>query len=352
MDEREGTAAVMGSTGEWAVSPWVAAQAGGIGWGLQAFAAPDDPRPGASVLAAGQWAERLGFDAFFIGDHPAYATECWIHLAYLAAITERIHLGSVVNCVLYRHPVMLARLAADLDHLSDGRLILGLGIGWNATEFAQLGQPFPPVAERQLALEETVAILRGVWGDAPFTFAGRVFSTTDERVFPPPKQQPAPPLIIAGAGEQVTLRQVARFADACNFGAGTQVGGVRTVDDVRHKLEVLRSHCRELGRPYEQILKTHFTGWLILAEDDAAVAAKVARYYPNGIPDQLRPSRIVGTPEVAIAYYQALVDAGIEYFVVQTLDASDQETIELLAKRVVPNVRARWSETAAETAGG
>lgn len=320
------------------VSPWVAAQSGRIGWGIQAFALPDDPNPTARVLAAGRLAERLGFDAFFIGDHPAYATECWVHLAALAVTTERIRLGSVVNCVLYRHPVMLARLAADLDNLSQGRLILGLGIGWNSAEFAQLGLPFLSVRERQDALEETIAIIHGVWGDAPFTFAGRHFSTRDERVTPSPLQRPSPPLVIAGAGERVTLRQVARFADACNFGAGVQVGGVRTFDDVRHKLDVLRHHCVELGRPYEQILKTHFTGWLMLADDEDAVAAKVARYYPEGIPEELRASRIVGTPEVAIAYYQALVEAGIEYFVVQTLDAGDQETIRILAERVAPQV--------------
>lgn len=327
-----------GSTEPWSVSPWVVAQRGRIGWGVQAFAYADDPHPSDSVLAAGRLAEQLGFGAFFIGDHPAYATECWVHLAALAVTTDRIRLGSVVNCVLYRHPVMLARLAADLDHLSDGRLILGLGIGWNAEEFAQLGMAFPPARERQAALEEAIAIVRGVWGDAPFTFAGRTFSTTDERVVPPPVQQPAPPLIIAGAGEKFTLRQVARFADACNFGAGVQVGGVRTFDDVRRKLAVLRRHCGEFGRPYEQILKTHFTGWLMLAEDEAAVDAKVARYYPDGIPDELRASRIAGPPEVAIAYFQALVEAGIEYFVVQTLDAADTETFRLLAEQVMPHV--------------
>jgi alkanesulfonate monooxygenase SsuD/methylene tetrahydromethanopterin reductase-like flavin-dependent oxidoreductase (luciferase family) len=320
------------------VSSWVAAQRERVGWGVQAFALPEDPTPSRTVLAAGRLAETLGFDAFFIGDHPAYATECWLHLAVLADSTERIRLGSIVNCVLYRHPVMLARLAADLDHLSAGRLLLGLGIGWNATEFAQLGLPFPPVPERQAALEEAIAILHGVWGDEPFTYAGRFFWTEEERVAPPPVQQPAPPLIIAGAGERVTLRQVARLADACNFGAGRQVGGVRTFDDVRHKLAVLRRHCDEVGRPYEAILKTHFTSWLMLAEDEAAVAAKVARYYPADIPEELRASRIVGTPDVAVDYYQGLVDAGIEYFVVQTLDAGDTETIELLAERVAPNV--------------
>jgi alkanesulfonate monooxygenase SsuD/methylene tetrahydromethanopterin reductase-like flavin-dependent oxidoreductase (luciferase family) len=324
-----------------AVSPWVAAHADRIGWGLQAFALPDDREPAKRVLKAGRLAEELGYDAFFIGDHPAYATEAWLHLAVLAATTERIRLGSIVNCVAYRHPVMLARLAADLDNLSGGRLVLGLGIGWNAAEFAQLGLPFPSVRARQEMMDEAVAILGGVWGDVPFSIAGKHYTTTDERIAPPPAQRPAPPLLVAGAGERVTLRQVARYADAANFGASPQVGGVRTPEDVRRKLDVLRRHCHDLGRPYSSILTTHFTGWLMLAPDEAAAQAKLDRYYPDGLPEEMRASRIAGPPETAIAYYRSLVAAGIRYFVVQILDAGDTETIRLLAEEVVPHVSAK-----------
>lgn len=318
---------------------WVEEHRGRISFGLQVFARPDDPAPTSSVLAAGQLAEDLGYDAFFIGDHPAYATERGVHLAAVAAATRRVRLGSVVNCVGYRHPVLLARLAADLDHISNGRLILGLGIGWNAAEFAQLGLPFPAVPDRQAALEEAITIIRGVWGPEPFTFHGLHYATVAERVAPAPLQRPGPPLLIAEAGERVTLRQVARFADACNFGPGANSGSARTADAVRRKLAVLRRHCDELGRPYDDILRTHFTTWLMLATDEAAAQAKLDRYYPHGLSADQRLARVVGTPEMAVAYYQALADAGIQYFVVQIPDASDVETIRLLATDVAPHVK-------------
>ncbi len=320
---------------------WVDEHRDRIGFGLQVFPRPDDPAPARRVLEAGHLAEALGLDAFFIGDHPAYAPEPWLHLAALAATTERIRLGSIVSCALYRHPVMTARLAADLDHLSSGRVLLGLGIGWNAAEFAQLGILFPPVPERQAALEEAIAIIRGVWGPASFSFQGRHFSTSDEQVIPPPKQTGGPPLIIAGGGERVTLRQVARFADACNFGPGHATGQVRSPDDIQRKLAVLRQHCDDVCRPYTDILRTHFTTWLMLAEDEAGARVKLDRYYPEGLDEEKRFSRVALTPDAAVAYYQALADVGMQYFVIQTLDASDTETIRLLATEVAPRVVAR-----------
>jgi alkanesulfonate monooxygenase SsuD/methylene tetrahydromethanopterin reductase-like flavin-dependent oxidoreductase (luciferase family) len=319
--------------------PWVVERRGRVTFGLQAFARPDDPEPGRRVVAAGQLADRLGLDAFYIGDHPARAPDPWPHLAVIAATTQRIRLGSVVACALYRHPMMTARLAADLDHLSGGRAVLGLGIGWDEPEFGELGLPFPPVRERQAMLEETLDIIDGVWGEVPFSYSGAHYHVTDARIAPAPLQQPRPPLLIAGAGERVTLRQVARRADACNLGASPQIGGVRTVDDVRHKFAVLRRHCAETGRPYDDILRTHFTPWLLLSETEAAAAAKLRRYYPDGLTEQQQATRIWGTPERVAAYYQELADAGVQHFVCQSLDAADIETFELLATAVAPLVR-------------
>src|SRR5215216_4412671 len=172
-----------------------------VGWGLQAFALPDDPDPAPRLMAAGRHADTLGFDAFFLGDHPAYAPEVWLHLGALAVQTSRVRLGSVVLCSGYRPPVLTARLAADLDNLSGGRVILGLGHGWNATEFAQLGLDFPPVPQRQAALTESIEIIRGVWGSEPYSYRGQFHTTERERVVPPPVMQPSPPIILAGAGE-------------------------------------------------------------------------------------------------------------------------------------------------------
>lgn len=326
------------------IHPWVERNRHRVGFGLQVFARPDDPAPGERLLAAGLLADELGLDAFLLGDHPAYAPEPWLHLGALAALTERIQLGSVVACAGYRPPVLTARLAADLDNLSGGRHILGLGIGWNETEFAQLGLPFPSIPERQGALEETIAILRGVWAPHPFTYHGRYRMTEAEQIVPPPRHPMGPPLLLAGAGERVALRLVARYADACNFGPGHATALARTPDEVARKLAVLRRHCDEIGRPYETILRTHFTTWLMLAETESLARAKLDRYYPAGINEEQRYSRVATTPDGAVAYYQALVEAGMDYFVVQSLDAADTETIRLLANEVAPRLRPRASE--------
>jgi len=326
--------------------PWVEDHRTRVGFGLQVFPSDTKTDPGRHLLAAGQLAETLGFDAFFTGDQPSWGLESWLHLAVLAVKTERIRLGTNVTCIFYRQPVMLARMAADLDNLSQGRLILGLGCGWDANEFARFGMPFPPVRERQEALEEADTIIRGVWGAEPFTFSGRYFSTTGAHVTPLPLQQPGPPLLIGGGGERVTLGQVARYADACNlfsFGTGSVGSGAPTADGIRHKLAVLRQHCDALGRPFGSVLRTHITGWLILAENEAAIQAKLQHYFPDGVEQRFSGPWsgfvFAGTPEQAIPYYQELVEAGIQYFIVETLDAADEETIRLLAEQVMPAIK-------------
>jgi alkanesulfonate monooxygenase SsuD/methylene tetrahydromethanopterin reductase-like flavin-dependent oxidoreductase (luciferase family) len=320
--------------------PWVDGFRHRVGWGLQAFALPKDPAPAANILAAGRAADALGLDAFFIGDHPAYAPDAWLHLGVLAVQTTSIRLGSVVLCSGYRPPVLNARLAADLDNLSEGRVILGLGHGWNAKEFAQLGLPYPPVPARQEALEEAVQIIRGVWGAQPFTYHGKHHFTVDEQVTPPPVQQPGPPLILAGSGEKTALRLVAKYADACNFGSGHATGLVRTFDDVRRKNDILDRYCLDECRDPGSVLRSHFTSWLMLAPTEKEAIAKRNRYYPNGLSEEQQYSRVIGTPEQAAAYYQGLFDAGMQYFVVQILDATDLETVELLAKDLAPRVSA------------
>jgi alkanesulfonate monooxygenase SsuD/methylene tetrahydromethanopterin reductase-like flavin-dependent oxidoreductase (luciferase family) len=325
---------------KWQTHPWVESFHNRVGWGLQAFALPGDSSPASSILSAGRAADALGLDAFFIGDHPAYAPDAWLHLGVLAVQTSTIRLGSVVLCAGYRPPVLNARLAADLDNLSGGRAIFGLGHGWNANEFAQLGLPYPPVAERQEALEETVQIIRGVWGPLPFTFHGKHHFTVAEHVAPPPVQRPGPPLILAGSGEKRALRLVAKYADACNFGSGHATGLVRSFDEVRRKNDILDGYCHDEGRDPSSLLRSHFTSWLMLAPTEAEAIAKRDRYYPNGLNEEQQHSRVVGTPEQVAAYYQGLVNAGMQYFVVQILDAADLETVDLLAKELVPRVLA------------
>jgi len=317
---------------------WVKARQDRFGFGLQVFALPEDPEPTKHVLRAGLLAEELGFDAFFIGDHPGYATEPWIHLAAIAAQTNRIGLGSVVNCVHHRHPAMVARLAGDMDHISHGRFILGLGVGWNEPEFRQLGIPFPPVKERQEALDEALQIITAMFGPEPVTIHGKHWWTEGGHYQIPTVQQPRPPIIIAGSGEKKTLRHVARYAEACNFGPGRNVGSVHGAEGIQAKLAVLRRHCEEVGRPYDDILRTYFTSWAMVAPTEKEAFAKRDRYYPNGLTEEQKITRIVGSPEQVAAYYQSVADAGMQYVVIQVLDAADEETFRLLGTEVIPNV--------------
>ncbi len=320
--------------------PWVEKYRERIGFSVQGGATATDPDPNGVVMRAGLLTEEVGLDGFFIADHPGNSPEAFVHLAALAQETRTIELGSVVCCIYHRHPVMFARQIADLDQLSQGRAVIGLGIGWNGPEFARLGMTLPPIPERQSAMEEYVAIIDGAYGHEPFTYRGETFSTENTEIYPRPVQHPRPPILIAGAGERVTLRQVAQYADACNFGASSNTGGIRGAEDVARRYTVLKQHCDAVGRPYDDILRTHFTSWVFVAETERDVMAKKARYFPDGLTEEQEYTRIFGTPEQIVAYCAELVDAGVQYFVMQTQDASDIETIELLGREVAPRVRA------------
>ena len=320
--------------------PWVESVRDRVQFALQATAARSKGEQGQALLKAGQLAERYGYDAFFLGDHPAWAPECWLHLAVVASHTRRIRLGQMVAAAPYRTPLMTARLQSDLDRLSGGRSVLGLGIGWNAAEhglgtneFDRMGLPYPPAASRQAALDEAITIIRGVWGQSPFSYQGSHYRVVDARV-DPPVQEGGVPFVIAGGGTR-TLAQLARLGDICNFGPGP-AGNVNSPDDARNRLEVLARQCEIAGREYSDILRTHFTHWLVLAPDQAGVAAKLARYFPQGLDDFWGKYLVAGTPESIAPHYQAFIDAGIQYFVVQTLDPDDEESIALATSALEP----------------
>jgi alkanesulfonate monooxygenase SsuD/methylene tetrahydromethanopterin reductase-like flavin-dependent oxidoreductase (luciferase family) len=278
-------------------------------------------------------------------------------MAALAVSTTTIRLGPLVDCVCYRSPALLARQAADVDRLSGGRLILGIGCGWVEPEFGWLSLPFPPARQRQEMLAEAIDIIHGLWGIAvgsadapdrsfrdpilglegppPLAYHGEHYRLDGGLIRLGPIQSPRVPVMIAGAGERVTLRQVARYADAANIGLDATPGATRTVAEIRHKLAVLRRHCEEVGRPYESILVTHFTNPVLLAESSAALAAKRDR-----LPATYRNAEgLFGTPDDALAFFQPLVDAGVRYFITHLTTYDDLETAQLLATKVIPALR-------------
>ncbi|MCO5221421.1 MAG: LLM class flavin-dependent oxidoreductase [Thermomicrobiales bacterium] len=289
--------------------------------------------------------EELGFDAVFLGDHPVWTPDVYLHLAAMAMVTERISLGPIVAAAPYRNPVVSARLVSDLDRLSNGRAVNGLGIGWNASEwemgrneFDMLGIPYPPTSARQDQLEEYITIMRGAWHAPPFTFEGQHYQITEASISPP-VQQPEPPLLIAGGGKR-TLGQAARFADMVNFGPGP-AGGTAGPQLAAERLGVLREQCAAIGRNPDHILTSSFEHWLVVAPDQAALDRKIAKYFPDGISGFWGAGLVAKTVEGTIDYYQEFIDAGIEYFVFQSLDIFDRETLELVEFEVEPVLHAR-----------
>ena len=323
--------------------PWVAQADERVRWSVQMVLGADGL---GRLTETARLVEQLGIDGFYIFDHPTLQADPWTCLSAVAAVTSRVDLGSVVNCVPYRHPAMLARLAADVDNLSNGRFVLGLGIGWLVPEFAALGAAHTPHADRFAALEEAWAIIQGAWGPEKFAFHGEHYATEGLRVQPPPVRQPRPPLLIGGSGEQRSLRLVARLAEACNITevehtpAGMADAGGPAI--IRHKLDVLRRHCEAEGRDPDEILRTHFRIKLVIAPTESAANAKLEHLLalPSTSPGTRRAQRsafTVGTPDQVVRHYQALVDAGIQAFFAQ-VDSEDEETLHLLAAEVMPRV--------------
>ena len=174
-------------------------------------------------------------------------------------------------------------------------MILGLGIGNHEKEFAKLGIPFLPVSERQEALAEAMQIIEGLWGSTPFTYNGKYFQVREANVRPGPVQQPHVPVLLAGGGERVTLRQVAQFADIANFAADKRVGNAFTPSDIVRKYAVLRQHCETLGRTYDSILRSYSAVPVLLAETQARLAAKLEAI-PAHIRQGYATSTVAGTP--------------------------------------------------------
>jgi alkanesulfonate monooxygenase SsuD/methylene tetrahydromethanopterin reductase-like flavin-dependent oxidoreductase (luciferase family) len=312
------------------VHPWVAEGARRVRFGVIATGLGD----WGAARACAQAVEGLGFDSLWTGDHPAFGTAGWPTLGALAQATRTLRLGTLVSCVAYWNPVVLATLAADVDRLSGGRFVLGLGSGDMAPEFAQLGLAWPPGPARQAVLEDALRIVRPLLRGEAVSYQGE--HSRARGVSPRPvAQRPYLPLLVAGGGERTTLRFAARYADASNLGAASWAGGAFTPADARRKLAALRRHCAEAGRPAGAVLPTAVVALFLGASPEAA-RAKL-----DGFPPALRAFAerlpVVGTPEEVALALRALVGAGFRYLIC-LLPATDTEALELLARRVVPAV--------------
>lgn len=311
-------------------------------FGIQA-GVPDTP------LAARRdyWreAERLGYDWASVSDHfitnPVFGArdtdpwnEAWTSLAALAAATERIHVGVLVTSVGYRHPALLAKMAATLDVISDGRLEFGIGAGYLEAEYRMYGLPFPPAAVRIAQMDEAIRVCKLLWTRERADFAGEHFTLTDAVCAPKPIQKPYPPIWIGGGGERKTLRVVAEHADGWSAYPAP-------IPQMQHKLEVLRGHCEAVGRDYDAIRKQ--LGCVpIVRTDPAQVEEEVARFAAERQvpPERARQMALAGTPEEVAAALAPYLGIGFDMFVALERVPLDYETLRLFIQEVAPRLRA------------
>lgn len=293
-----------------------------IGLQVPTFTWPDGPQSiGATFGRIAERAERAGLYSLWTMDHvlgpPAVGSidlavlEGWSALAFAAGRTSQIKLGVLVTAVNFRHPGLLVKTATTLDVLSGGRSYFGIGSAWFAEENPAYGIPFPSLKERFERLEETVQIALQMWSGDERPYAGKHYQLARPLNSPQPLQRPHPPILIAGGGEQKTLRLVARYADACNF--FTHGGS----EELRHKLAILREHCEAIGRPYEQIEKTAHSVLLQFTRDG-------------------RDGTI--SPAQAIDSFAELAELGISHIILSLANVHEPEALELLATEIIPQV--------------
>jgi len=228
-----------------------------IGLQIPDFTGPGAARLGPDLAAVARTADDAGFEFIAVMDHffqigavgppERDMLESYTTLGYLAGVTSRAKLITLVTGAVYRHPGILAKIVTTLDVLSGGRAWLGIGAAWNEEESRGLGIPFPPVAERFERLEETLQICRQMWRGDESPYQGEHFQLERPLNYPKALSAPHPPIMIGGSGERKTLRFVARYAQACNLFPGP---------DLARKLDVLRAHCDAEGRDYDEIVKT------------------------------------------------------------------------------------------------
>jgi len=295
----------------------------------------------AALAATWRFAERLGFRSAWLMDHlyPILAPptepilEAWTTLAALSRETETLRLGVLVTANTLRPPALLARMAATVDHLSAGRLEVGLGAAWCEPEHVEQGIAFPPLAVRLGMLSEACRVLRGLWREERFSFAGRHYRLANAACAPKPLQEPLP-LLLGGQGEHKALAIVARHADLWNISGSAET--------LRAKRAVLERHCEKVGRDPRAIAVTVRNDFLLT--DDAARAkrklARFARY--AGIEDAEARRRLwVGSTDELVESLLAFADAGCDECILgldPPYDAATHDMLARTAEEIVPRL--------------
>ena len=265
--------------------------------------------------AVARAADEAGFDSIWVWDHFVQLArwedpllEGWTMLGYLAGVTRRAMLGTLVTGVTYRYPAILVKQASTLDVLSGGRAYFGVGAAWNEREHYAFGAPFPPLRERFELLEDCLQIAHRTWRGERGAFEGKRVQLTEQIDVPRPVQRPHPPILIGGGGERKTLRLVARYGDATHCGNGPE--------NFRHKMEVLQEHCLDVSRDFNESERC--------TRLDVAAPGNKSQMADTG---------------VLVERVGRLADAGAQHLMFPTPRPATPEVVERFARDVMPQVR-------------
>ncbi|NJM06231.1 LLM class F420-dependent oxidoreductase [Candidatus Gracilibacteria bacterium] len=280
------------------------------------------------------------YDSVWVYDHfhtvpkPTLETtfECWTITAALARDTQRVKVGQMVSCLGYRNPAYLAKVASTVDVLSHGRLYCGIGAGWYEHEWRAYGYGFPETRDRMRAFREATQIMVKMWTEERPTFQGEYFTINEPINEPKGVQKPYPSLWIGGGGEQVTLKLVAQYGNACNVGGDP--------DTLRHKFAVLQGHCETVGRAYDEIIRSSNLNVILLNDgaDPLAATEKIRAALGMSF-EELSKMAVVGTAETVVARVQGMVDAGVNYVIVYLPRvAYDRDLLHRFAEEVIPHI--------------
>ena len=264
------------------------------------------------------------FSSIWVSDHlmtaEPFRMECWTQLTWIAARYPGPMLGTIVLANSFRHPPLMAKMAATLQAFSRGRLILGYGAGWLEREYKAYGYEFPPARVRIEQMVEALQILRLMWTTSPATFKGKHYQMEEAYCEPLPDKQPI--VMVGGTGERLTLRAVAEHADWWN-------AVMRPLPELKHKLGVLRQHCQDIGRDYNTLRKT-ITRTVYLNESKAEAVrwASAVHGQPEG--------PFAGEPAALIDHLHELIDLGFDQFQMVFAGFPDTKDLQLFVDKVLP----------------
>jgi len=288
-----------------------------------------------TIRETAELCDELGYHSVWFYDHMLGmgsidfdVFEAWTLMSALSTITSNVNIGTLVLCNSFRHPPLLAKMAATLDHISNGRLEFAIGAGWFEPEYKAYGYPFPDTITRIEQLKEAVKIIRALWTQEKATFIGEHYQIRDAYCNPKPIQKPHPPITIGGSGEKHLLRAVAELADGWNCPASN-------ASEYERKLNVLKNHCKSLGRDINEMEISEQTV-CVIAKDKAELEEKLPkakkRYSFFG---DIEKTGIVGTPDQCIEKIRHKVNKGVSKFTIFFYDILNPEYLRLFAKEVM-----------------